>query len=83
MFEAWARYRRQFRAVWDCVSEGMDGKEVGAALWTLPSCPMLCVSDNACPLGVLLGGTLQPAQPQRCARPVPPPSRAPPQAPSL
>lgn len=27
LFEAWARYRRQFRSVWDAVSEGLDGKE--------------------------------------------------------
>lgn len=31
-FEAWARHRRQFRAVWDCVAEGMEGREVGDGL---------------------------------------------------
>ena len=30
MFDKWALYRRQFRAVWDAVSEGLEGKEVGA-----------------------------------------------------
>lgn len=27
MVDAWARHRRQFRAVWDAVSEGLEGKE--------------------------------------------------------
>ncbi|EFN51683.1 hypothetical protein CHLNCDRAFT_139916 [Chlorella variabilis] len=27
LHDAWARHRRQFRAVWDCVSEGLEGKE--------------------------------------------------------
>lgn len=28
MVDAWARHRRQFRAVWDAVSDGLEGKEV-------------------------------------------------------
>jgi hypothetical protein len=27
MLDKWALYRRQFRSVWDAVSEGLDGKE--------------------------------------------------------
>ncbi|KAL4860195.1 Homologous-pairing protein 2 [Chlorella vulgaris] len=27
MFDGWARCRRQFRSVWDCVSDGIEGKE--------------------------------------------------------
>lgn len=38
MVDAWARHRRQFRAVWDAVSEGLEGKEVRPApTGSLPS----------------------------------------------
>lgn len=30
MLDKWALYRRQFRSVWDAVSEGLEGKEVRA-----------------------------------------------------
>lgn len=42
MVEAWARHRRQFRAVWDAVSDGLEGKEVGLGGFGVPRavCPL-------------------------------------------
>ncbi len=38
MLDKWALYRRQFRSVWDAVSEGLDGKEVRNRMLHWESC---------------------------------------------